>query len=162
MLDYDGHAVSDGRPRAMKTLNVPKKPVARFPPSPVRPVGSAPYPRGPGPAVPYQNPALGATFQGASYGYGTPPSPVAKPNFPDYRAGYNQNHPTLADGTNLDNVKVERNEISKIGLIFIYIAVILSLIVIAIVIRKRVERKQREKSEESGEAPKQTETKSDE
>lgn len=175
MLDYDGHAVIDGRPTHTNAATIPKPRVpSRFPPGSLRPGNSPIYPRPNRPTGPSRA-GIGtdvrnkAEFQGASYGF-TPIRPQLNPVRPIQTSyGHEGTGQRLSNTVNTaivsedsEHVTVEKNEISKIGIIFIYIAVILSLIVIAIVIRKKVERKNRDKSNENHEEMKTGKTKENE
>jgi len=160
MLDFDGHAVTDGRPKGAAT---PVRPVAPVRPKPFgpKPMGPGPVgagmggpgmggpgmggpvgPRGPGPvARPGMGGSNSATFHGASYGF---TNRATGPN--QMSANYGQMGHSADSGRQnedeyVEDVEMEKKGISKVALAFIYIAVILSLIVLAIFVRKRTQAK---------------------
>ena len=154
MLDYDGHAVTDGRPSYAK--NQPAVP-ARAPIGPPR----AGPPLAPGPA---RRPGGVGPISGApgSPRYGPPPAQFHGPTYGNaHRPGPSSNGYTgmvSPDEREFENaeVEIESREISKVALIFIYLAVVIVLILLALFIRKKVQtqKDKREKEKENQPAEK--------
>jgi len=144
MLDYDGHAVTDGRPSYAK--NAPAV-LARAPVGSGRPglaMGAVP-PRRPGPVSGSAGPTRfggppPAQFHGPTYGNAHGLGPASN--------GYTGIHEPGEREFENDEIEIESKEISKVALVFIYLAVIIILILMALFIRTKVQKQKEEREKE--------------